>query len=1086
MSSPIQALAAVHWRELQASAIAANVAALNVASYGPGTARHWEEERAALVVHARLQIQTGSVTLRGRPQIQPGHLSERLGRLDRRYRHLQSGGWRSLSAGLPGLPVFNQWKPQTPRVRTDRPGRPIKYEAPPAFPDGGGLLLPHIPERYWRLICERQGLASPADCTGGFWAWALATPELQLLICEGWKKALAVVSAGWAAVALPGVQMGRRRNADGSERLIAALQALATPGRRWLIVFDAEARPATARLVNSAAGALARSLRAAAGRVEIAHLPLLPGTDKTGLDDLIAADGPQALARALVAVGPKPVLPRLRTADRIAPAGAWLGVSCPIPAPPQAPLVVIRAPMGAGKTQAAAAALTPLAAEGTAILMPSHRQALGQAAAQSLGVPWCPAPGSDERLQGVAGCWDSWCLESALRISPSGWSGGVMVLDEWMQALEHLLLSSGTALASCRASVLRTAAEHLARMLQTIAMDAQMADWGVHLLERLSGQRALVLASEHRPMLGRPLHSPEGLRTPEAAADAFRARWAHLVAAGQPFLCWTSAQQAGMSNAAQTLAALHRQRVPQARLLVVDSTTPEAAAELAADPDGVAERYDAIYCTPAISSGISFQCWRPAAVIAYAGGRIAPEHVAQALARVRSPQVPAYLFAPERCPGAALRVGSGATDPDRLIRDLQAVADPLFGELEAAGAEGAWLQAWAELGAHRNRQRYAYQATICGLLEREGWQLQAPDSAACPAAGARVAADLRQIAEAARAAADQAVIQAAPITDREAAELARRRRLQPSEQACLERHRLARRWGLEGAPPSLALIEAERDELRERLQLGWLLTTPQAAALVPEHDWRALEALDATGRPFAPDRPRVTLGVALSAFTAVGLPALLRRFAAGEAIAAHDPAVLALHATATAHRHQLIAATGWSPGVKASGTLRALLKAIGWTLQSAGRIKTRGAGRDAYTYRAAPQALPDGVDAEKLAAAWLAALQEQPAVGAKSRPTRFCCRAENSPTPEVPHRLPRPMAGCRVLLQALTPKRPCGPGRLPSVAGSHSGPRPLTQSRACSQAEKARHHAHEDSATQVPPVLVLAAEQKAAEHRCSQ
>ena len=34
-----------HWAELQASGIAADVAALNVASFGPGTERHWETER---------------------------------------------------------------------------------------------------------------------------------------------------------------------------------------------------------------------------------------------------------------------------------------------------------------------------------------------------------------------------------------------------------------------------------------------------------------------------------------------------------------------------------------------------------------------------------------------------------------------------------------------------------------------------------------------------------------------------------------------------------------------------------------------------------------------------------------------------------------------------------------------------------------------------------------------------------------------------------------------------------------------------------------------------------------------------------
>jgi len=87
-----------HWAELQASGIAADVAALNVSSFGPGTTRHWETERSELVAHARLQIQTSSTTASGLPQAQPGHLTGRLIALDRRYRHLDSGGWRSCSA----------------------------------------------------------------------------------------------------------------------------------------------------------------------------------------------------------------------------------------------------------------------------------------------------------------------------------------------------------------------------------------------------------------------------------------------------------------------------------------------------------------------------------------------------------------------------------------------------------------------------------------------------------------------------------------------------------------------------------------------------------------------------------------------------------------------------------------------------------------------------------------------------------------------------------------------------------------------------------------------------------------------------
>ena len=57
-----------HWAELQASAIAADVGAANVTSWGPGTDRHWESERAELVAHARLRIQTESLTRSGRPR----------------------------------------------------------------------------------------------------------------------------------------------------------------------------------------------------------------------------------------------------------------------------------------------------------------------------------------------------------------------------------------------------------------------------------------------------------------------------------------------------------------------------------------------------------------------------------------------------------------------------------------------------------------------------------------------------------------------------------------------------------------------------------------------------------------------------------------------------------------------------------------------------------------------------------------------------------------------------------------------------------------------------------------------------------
>ncbi len=965
-----------------------------------------------------------------------------------------AGGW--WCAGLDPLAdwrpmAWGCFKPDAPRW-DEKKGKPRKYEHPDGPP--ARLFWLRVPASIARRVADRYGLTLPPEVAddadgsaGAFWHWWAQTPALPLLLTEGAKKAAALLSIGVPAVALSGIWNGCPRTGPkdpktgrrtGPAALLPELAGVPLAGREVWVLFDASDKPDPAEPL--AANQLGHLLAAAGAVVRVG---IVPGTHGKGADDHLAAGGSwEALAAALAPLAPlapRPVLPWLREADRVAPTGQWLGEAGPLPSPDVAPLVVIQAPMGCGKTTAIRAAVRELEGEGVQILAPYHRRALGQAGSdpkRGLGVPWCPAPGSEERRLGVAACWDSWCPESPLQINGDTGSGGVMVLDEWAQALEHLLLSHGTALGKGRrAAALRTLAEQARRLRQTIAADAQLPDWAVRLLESLTGHRAYVIRSDHQPMAGRPLYAPEGFTTAAAAAKAFRVRWAELVDAGEPFLCWTSAQQCGKKNAPQTLAKRHRKKRPADLVDVIDSKTPELAAELAADPNGFAERRTtqarerggswALYCSPAISSGLSFswdaekrQGWRPAAVIAFAGGRIAPEHVAQALARVRCPEVPCYLFAPERCPGGALRVGSGSTDPAELIRHLRAVSDPLLGALQDGDDRGAFLQAWAELGAHRNRQRFAYRATVTGLLQREGWELQAPGPAHCPQTADAITAELQAIAEEAQAAEDAAVIAAPPLTALEAVELNRRRRsLDASEEAALTRFELAKRWGLGAAAPSLELLQADRDGLADCLRLGWILTTPEALALVPEHDWQQIAALDPAGRPFEPDRPRVTLASRVVALQSLGVPGLLQRFAAGETIAATDPAIVALHATATAHRGQLAAAAGVSPAKLATGTLRALLQAIGWRLEKAGRIHARGADRGAYTYRAQRLALPEGVEAQALAEVWMTQLRQPLAdrrAGAFSSPIEVLHRGEKSATsdhgPPRSGRIPWPLA----------------------------------------------------------------------------
>lgn len=85
------------------------------------------------------------------------------------------------------------------------------------------------------------------------------------------------------------------------------------------------------------------------------------------------------------------------------------------------------------------------------------------------------------------------CPDSRLRISGTGWSGGVLMLDEWMQQAEHLLLSTGTGRPTtpmrgypggthgcCRLLIARSAAPATHGLARLRA--ATSKSWGVRLL----------------------------------------------------------------------------------------------------------------------------------------------------------------------------------------------------------------------------------------------------------------------------------------------------------------------------------------------------------------------------------------------------------------------------------------------------------------------------------------------------------------------------------------------------------------------------------------------------------------------------
>ena len=123
-----------------------------------------------------------------------------------RYTHGEKGGW-----WCSGLDPLNNWgamewgcyKPDFPRQNQD--GKLIKYEHPPFTPTR--MFCLRVTLEIWQRTSSRYHVAMPENIVitesgeaVGFWAWVVEN-NISVIICEGAKKAAALLSQGYAAIA---------------------------------------------------------------------------------------------------------------------------------------------------------------------------------------------------------------------------------------------------------------------------------------------------------------------------------------------------------------------------------------------------------------------------------------------------------------------------------------------------------------------------------------------------------------------------------------------------------------------------------------------------------------------------------------------------------------------------------------------------------------------------------------------------------------------------------------------------------------------------------------------------------------------
>lgn len=230
---------------------------------------------------------------------------------------LRSGGW--WFSGHSGVCV----KPNNPRKTKD--GKIIKYESPREA--GSQLFIPHVSVRLSKEIAKKFGIkskspsdAKPEDVNPHFWEY-YSNQSAPLIITEGAKKACALISAGYPAIALNGVdgfgtnvylkdadgEVLKEKNPHGEgdsnictkdddgnniKSLIPALEGI-IEGREVVLAFDVDDNPSTIKKVEGAKKRFRIAMDGIAKSVK-----QVKWKNHKGVDDLIAADGVEAFEKA--------------------------------------------------------------------------------------------------------------------------------------------------------------------------------------------------------------------------------------------------------------------------------------------------------------------------------------------------------------------------------------------------------------------------------------------------------------------------------------------------------------------------------------------------------------------------------------------------------------------------------------------------------------------------------------------------------------------------------------------------------------------------------------------------------------------
>jgi hypothetical protein len=783
--------------------------------------------------------------------------------LNWRYRRFGLLANQSLLAALLLNEDGSCWQAKLSTPKLDKQsGKFRKYETPVG--NGARAFLPAILGQLWETIAQRYEVQH--NDANSFWDWVAAHPEIPIVLTEGGKKSLAALSQGYVTIALYGINAGvSKYETIGGDRLrrlkpelIPDLQRFAFEGRRFILAFDQDAKPQTRYKVEGALADLSWHLEQAGAIIEIASWDGQADRCK-GLDDLIVNAGVEAwrsaydqavpanewrIRRQLAAAVKRQ--PDLKIADR--------EFGEVVEQLPKSGIVALWGGKGTGKSKAIG-----LLSRSEKWLAMVPLQSLGRSAAESLGGVFIN-DGDQMRSQvlkdgqpvdGVAVCYPS-------MMKLVGVESDVLILDETTAGLEFLLSSPLTNQGGIRPLLLREFERRVRMARLVILADADLNEDVIRYIELIRGERSFLVRSDRQP-LNYTAHLIDGTRN-----QAIGMFLQQLEETPSEKILWLNSDVKAIVD--QLDLMLSQQNIKCLKI-TSDTSGGELEQEFLTSKGKILPRLTAqnirvILSSPSVTQGFSVEhhtelidsVWG-----IYTGCSISAHSIAQAPDRIRSNQVPRFLYIAKK--GKAYSRLSRAESAGKFLREFKSVQSATarlvrhalkpetIAQVDQLDWESENLKLLTAFEVRRNRGMRNLRETVTALLRQEGKRVEILKPSMSQTAAKEIEQQLKASRNSILLTHAKSVATAKELTELEAKALEQKSRnhaLSADELNALERFYIAQFYRLEQIQIEDVMVDRQgrtRQEVRNlEMVLNGALAEAKSASSIEQNpetpqDW---------------------------------------------------------------------------------------------------------------------------------------------------------------------------------------------------------------------------------------------------------